>query len=738
LLLEKRKRLLAKQGLIAFTEYTFPQYRTAEHHRLIAEKLEAVERGEIDRLLICMPPRHGKSELATKRFPAYALGRDPARQVIQASYNSDLATDFGRQVRNIVATQRYQNVFGTELAPDSKAANRWNTSGGGAYVAAGVGTAVTGRGAHILIIDDPLKDREEAESENRREMIWNWYTSTAYTRLMKGGAIVLIQCMTGDTPVLMASGNEKPLRDIRPGDSIATYENGGITTSTVRNWANQGPDRVYTIRMKSGTVVRANARHPFLVYERGEETWQPTAALKKGSVILKAIGASGAVKNAPLTDAVRRSDAKACACRTTTSTAGKREFARLRSTLNLAAQRISDIATELTCQITNAFLPNRAAFALSANSHLPSTTRGRTGTISFASITATTAQRCVACFATTATSRSDTERQKPSCSLPLNTFAVTHDEVEEVVESGFEDVYDIQVDRTENFIANGLVSHNTRWHEDDLAGRLLEAEAKGGDKWEKLILPAIMSDGTALWPDEFDIEALTRTKAAIGPRDWSALYQQEPSPDDGTFFLKAWFKRHEEKPSERVHIYMTSDYAVTEGSGDYTEHAIWGVSAKGRIYQLDWWHGQTSSDVWIEEKLRLIRQWRPICAFGEAGVIQKAIEPMLKRRMIETATRCRMEWVPSIHDKATRARGFQSRAAMGEVSLLEGDKGERVLKQLLTFPAGKHDDAVDVCSLMGMALDMAHPAIVPLETAKDKTFSDYRSSTNGGGDSWRV
>ena len=464
-----RKR--ARRSLIDFTEYTFPQYRVAEHHRLIAEKLEAVERGEIDRLLICMPPRHGKSELATKRFPAYALGRDPMRQVIQASYNSDLATDFGRQVRNIVATQRYQNVFGTELAQDSKAANRWNTSTGGAYVAAGVGTAVTGRGAHILIIDDPLKDREEAESENRREMIWNWYTSTAYTRLMKGGAIVLIQ---------------------------------------------------------------------------------------------------------------------------------------------------------------------------------------------------------------------------------------------------------------------------TRWHEDDLAGRLLEAEAKGGDKWEKLILPAIMSDGSALWPDEFDITSLTRTKAAIGPRDWSALYQQEPSPDDGTFFLKAWFKRHAGKPDERFNVYMTSDYAVTEGDGDYTEHGVWGVTPKGRIIQLDWWHGQTSSDVWIEEKLRLIRQWKPICAFGEAGVIQKAIEPMLRRRMTETGTRCRMEWVPSIHDKATRARGFQSRAAMGEVSLLDGDKGERVLKQLLTFPAGKHDDAVDACSLMGMALDMAHPAIVPLETPKDKTFSDYRSNTSAGGDSWRV
>jgi predicted phage terminase large subunit-like protein len=470
LLQEKRARLAATETLAAFTEYTFPQYKTAEHHRLICEKLEAVERGEIDRLMIFMPPRHGKSELASKRFPAWYLGRNPDKQVITASYNSDLAGDFGRQVRNIVREQRFRNVFpSVSLAEDSQAANRWNTSAGGSYVAAGVGTAVTGRGAHLLLIDDPVKDREEAESETRRDTVWNWYTSTAYTRLMPGGAVILIQ---------------------------------------------------------------------------------------------------------------------------------------------------------------------------------------------------------------------------------------------------------------------------TRWHEDDLAGRLLEAEATGGDKWHKLILPAIMSNGQALWPEWYPIEELQRRKSAIGLRDFSALYQQQPAPDDGTFFLKAWFKRHETAP-ERVHVYMTSDYAVTEGDGDYTEHAIWGIDGTGRIFQLDWWHGQTASDEWIEQKLHMIRKWKPICAFGEAGVIQKAIEPMLKRRMTETSTRCRMEWLPSIHDKATRARAFQSRAAMGEVSLLDDERGERVLKQLLAFPAGKHDDAVDVCSMMGLALDMAHPAIVPLATPKPQAFSDYRAKAPDG-DSWRV
>jgi len=190
---ELLKRKKAQKGLIQFTEHTFHQYVPAEHHKLIAEKLEAVERGEIDRLMINMPPRHGKSELASRRFPAWFLGRHPDKSIIAASYNSDLATDFGRQVRNILETDEYRGLFGTTLADDSRAANRWNTKEGGAYVAAGVGTAITGRGADVLLIDDPLKDREEADSELHRQKVWDWYTSTAYTRLAPGGRIIVIQ-----------------------------------------------------------------------------------------------------------------------------------------------------------------------------------------------------------------------------------------------------------------------------------------------------------------------------------------------------------------------------------------------------------------------------------------------------------------------------------------------------------------------------------------------------------------
>ena len=453
---------MARQSLLAFTEYTNPLYKRAAHHELIARQLEAVERGEIDRLMIFMPPRHGKSELASKRFPAWCLGKDPKRQLIAASYNSDLANDFGRSVRNIVAEPEFGEVFpSVSLAPDSQAANRMNTNHGGAYVAAGVGTAVTGRGAHIALIDDPFKDREEADSERRRDLVWDWYRSTLYTRLMPGGAIVLIQ---------------------------------------------------------------------------------------------------------------------------------------------------------------------------------------------------------------------------------------------------------------------------TRWHEDDLAGRLLEQEK---DQWEVLELPAIGEHYDALWPEWYPRDVLDRIQSTIGPREWSALYQQRPQPDEGTFFKREWFKTWEELPSLRY--YGSSDYAVTDGAGDYTVHNVWGIDSDGDVYRVASWKGQTASDEWIERKLDLIAKWKPLCWFGEGGVIQKAVEPMLRRRMRERSVHCRLEWLSSIHDKPTRARSFQAMASMGRVKFERGAD----LSEFLVFPAGKHDDEVDTASLIGRAIDQAHPAIVQATRPK-RTKDAWDSIEDERGRNWKV
>ena len=436
-------RRRARASLLDFTAYTNPAYEAAPHHELIASALERVMRGEVKRLIICMPPRHGKSELASRRFPSFYMGHHADKQIIAASYNSDLSNDFGREVRNIVDSPEFGALFDVKLAQDSKAANRWHTSAGGMYVAAGVGTAITGRGADILLIDDPFKDRQEADSELQRERVWDWYTSTAYTRLMPGGAVIVI---------------------------------------------------------------------------------------------------------------------------------------------------------------------------------------------------------------------------------------------------------------------------NTRWHDDDLSGRLLAAQSEGGDQWEVLSLPAIDGNGDALWPAWYPLERLEQIKGVLPARDWNSLYQQNPIPDDGDFFKSAWFGEYEALP-QALNIYGASDYAVTEDDGDFTEHGVVGIDQNANIYVLDWWFGKTTSDKWIESKCDLVIKHKPKCWFGESGVIRRSVEPFMMKRMQERDAWCRIEWLASIADKPTRARSIQARASMGKVFFPKrAEWKSHVMDQLLRFPAGKNDDAVDVLSLIGRGMEFISSA----------------------------
>lgn len=454
--LEYYKRRLAQERLIPFVNYTFPNYRAARHHQLIAEKLEAVERGEIDRLIIACPPRHGKTQLATRHFPAWLLGKDPTKTIITASYNSEIAGDFGRDVRNLVGAPDFARVFNdVGLASDSRASDRWHTSKGGSYVAAGVGTAIAGRGAHVLIIDDPHKDREEADSETMRRRVKDWYTSTAYTRLTPGGAVIVIQ---------------------------------------------------------------------------------------------------------------------------------------------------------------------------------------------------------------------------------------------------------------------------TRWHEDDLSGWLLAQSEKGGDQWHVIDLPALALEGDQmgrqvgepLWPEAFDKERLARIRANLPMRDWSALYQQRPTPDDGDFFRNEWLKFYEESPVDLLkrvpmRVIGASDYATRDGSGDYTVHGVFGIDHDGDVYVLDWWRRQATSMVWANAMCDLMEKWKPREWLEEKGGIANTMAGFLDQMQRNRKLFVRRTGLPSTSrqgDKAAKAQAIRGMFEMGRVHLPKSapwvfdDRGGLV-NEMMKFDAGRYDDQVDVLSMIG-------------------------------------
>lgn len=183
----------ARLNLLDFCQLTFPGYQRADHLVRLAEKLEAVERGDITRLMVFMPPRHGKSELCSIRFPAWYIGRNPNNSVILASYAASLAQKFSKRIRNLADTAPYRLAFpGVALAQDSRSAQQWNIAGKqGGLRAAGVGGGITGHGAHLLLIDDPVKSVREAESTYFRQALWDWYSHDAFTRLEDNGCVCL-------------------------------------------------------------------------------------------------------------------------------------------------------------------------------------------------------------------------------------------------------------------------------------------------------------------------------------------------------------------------------------------------------------------------------------------------------------------------------------------------------------------------------------------------------------------
>ena len=193
---EIQEKEQARKEFLPFVKLMWPSFIHGKHHEIMAEAFEKVAAGKLKRLIINMPPRHTKSEFASYLFPAWFLGRYPEKKVIQTAHTAELSVGFGRKVRNLIQNEDFQNIFpGIELSTDSKAAGRWNTNKGGDYFAIGVGGAVTGKGADILIIDDPHSEQEATMGEYNPEVynkVYEWYTSGPRQRLQPGGAIILV------------------------------------------------------------------------------------------------------------------------------------------------------------------------------------------------------------------------------------------------------------------------------------------------------------------------------------------------------------------------------------------------------------------------------------------------------------------------------------------------------------------------------------------------------------------
>ncbi len=726
----------AKNDFMAYVKYVWPNFIHGRHHEKMARAFEKVAEGKVKRLIINMPPRHTKSEFASYLLPSWFLGRFPDKKIIQTSHTAELAVGFGRKVRNLVDSDRYKDVFPqVALQADSKAAGRWATNYAGEYFAIGVGGAVTGKGADLLIIDDPHSEQEATLAETNSDIYdktYEWYTSGPRQRLQPGGAIVIVMCMTGDTPVLMADGTEKLLRHLRPGDFVATFDAGKLKHTTVNNWQSNGVDTIYKIQTRSGRILRANERHPFLVMNEGVLEWTRLKHLQPGDLLVSlkdAVDPRGRQQDRANVVPAKQKTVTTEKIQTlpffrwVTTASGKVKHALVESLSLLRAYASSATVPNTRPQNTPRSRPGLGGSntdtgsplnsmttwwqrvitaVMCADNRQQSPTPGRTGTENSVSTTAMTLERCGGYSATTATSPSGTEKHQKYLNELHRTSDFTVDRVISITHDGQEEVFDVEIARTENFIANGVVSHNTRWSKKDLTGQVLKAATqRSGEEWEVIEFPAILPSGKSLWPEFWRIEELEALRQELPNGKWMAQYQQQPTSDVSAIIKREWWKVWEkDDPPFCSYLIQSWDTAFLKSErADYSACTTWGIfehpddtgKNQSNIILLNAFKKRMEFPELKETANEEYKYWNPDSLIVEAKAAGSPLIFELRAMGIPV-----QEFTPSKgNDKIARLNAVADMFASGRVWVPSTHWAEELVEEVASFPSGEHDDLVD-------------------------------------------
>ena len=758
----------AQADFLKFVHSMWPGFINGRHHKVMARKFEEIASGKIKRLIINMPPRHTKSEFASYLLPAWFLGKYPNKKIIQTSNTAELAVGFGRKVRNLVGSEQYSKIFpNVNLRQDSKAAGRWSTNKDGEYFAIGVGGTVTGKGADLLIIDDPHSEQEAALASGDPSVfdkVYEWYTSGPRQRLQPGGSIVVVMCMTGDTLVLMANGESTQLKNIRAGDVVATFEKGKLSTSRINNWRSSGVDSIYKIQTQSGKILRANERHPFLVMNDGVLEWTRLNQLRLGDLLVSLKGATGLqgqkqnLANAdhanPATitidETLRRHASQLAVTESgleSIANAGNqftaKDCARLaieKATPHLQLPPIregadgSSIGMESRPQTMRGWLKSATTSAMSVASLLLPKTQGRIGTESFALTTTTTQEKLEDYSATTATLQLATEKSQAFLKELHRISDFTVDSIVSITPDGREEVFDVEIDRTENFIANGVVSHNTRWAKRDLTGRIIQSsiEKDGNDDWEVIDFPAILPSDKPLWPEFWKLEELEALRSELPVAKWNAQYQQSPTSEEGAIVKREWWKEWKKEDPPRCEFVIQSwDTAFLKSErADYSACTTWGVfymnenSEDAHIILLDAFKKRMEFPELKEKAFNHYKEWEPDAFIVEAKASGAPLIFELRAMGIPV-----QEFTPSRgNDKMVRINSVSDLFASGKVWSPSTRWADELIEEMAAFPNSDHDDLVD--SATQALIRFRKGGFIRLQTDEQDEIQSFRRKTS--------
>lgn len=629
----------ARTSFIAFAKMMWPVFMVGRHHEIMGDLFEKVLDGKKDRVIINLAPRHGKSELASWLLPAWFLGKYPEKKIIQASNVNELATNFGRRVRNLVASEEYQKIFpGTELRADSHAAGRWETSAGGVYHALGVGSAAAGKGADLLIIDDPHALEISTEIPTPR------------------GFVTIAELTVGDE---VYGPDGLPTKVIGKSEVFSGRELYSVSTD---DGAEILCDKAHLWNCRSDTKLSAGHRNytteklaswsrksaPCLPRHRGVE--YPEADLSVEPWVLGAwLGDGtcglGRMSSHPDDMPYMRGQFEAAGYKTTIC-ADEYTFGVLGLRVQLRELGILD-----NKDIPEKYLVSSSAQRLSLLQGLMDTDGNitKTGQCSFnncnralteglaeivrslgvkasvktiisrrpqeapiyrcnfkmaraarmprkaARAFSPTDKRCRS-IAVRATGRLGTVQcitvdRSDGLFLAGRGYVVTHNSEQEAITAMgdpevFNKVYDWYVTGPRQRLQPNakIIVVQTRWAMNDLTGRLLKAEAQAAedenvDRWELIELPAVLKSGEPLWPEFWTKSALERTKNALPAAQWAAQYLQQPTSEIGALIKREWWKRWEHETPPKCHLIMISgDLAFTKTErSNYSAFTTWGI-----------------------------------------------------------------------------------------------------------------------------------------------------------------
>ena len=822
-LLERQEAAVrARDDLLAFTKFTMPDaedpndvkksaYRDQAFHRKVAHILTLFEKGELkhadgtpcSQVIFAMPPRHGKTELATKRNTAWISGRHPEWNIAVGSYSDTMAQDFGADTRAILASPQFRQVFPDhKLKRGGNAKDNMQSEKGGRLVFVGRGGALTGRGAH---------------------------------------------CFPGYCEVQTRKG-PKSIKDILVGEEVLSYDIDGERPvwKRVEAVTERPRSRLYRVSDNAGRVVDTTGDHRFFT----RDGWKEAVELTPGDRLVCAVRQTLDTTGRRRKEALHTGPDGLLLQQRVLGESGELEAARRASLFEVRQPRASenlvripetrpdlllenlpgdraaggtgtegagadapvsavqfDVRTELRgAEILLPGLRGQGTFRGYARREQPYVEkRGERAEVETPRREAVpgTAASCLEArwaqmrgvrveeAARSAPHRRERAQQQSnqSCNaLPEMPREGPFWASEEALVGDVVDlrrdavVYDIQVEETHNFFVNGVLVSNclliddlykdheearsqtirdqawnwftkvamtrrmgrklvmitmTRWHSDDIVGRITDPEnpcydAVEAKKWMIIRIPAIAEEddplgreeGEALWPEDYGLDFL-QSQQRLDPLGFAALYQQRPTVADGVLFRRENIQRYD--PSdlpEDLRFYAASDHAVATGQrNDYSCFGKVGVDRQDNIWLVDLFRQKVTSDVAVEAMLTMGGgNMRPLLWWAERGHISKSIGPFLYKRMEETGVYMNVVEVTPIGDKEQRAQSIAARVAMGKVFIPKGHQYEWLVEEMLAFPNGIHDDGVDMLSLLGLGLQSQFGASTPKQKPPEPKF----------------